>query len=161
MNDKPLVGRKISPMVMLGGRASFAHQDGIAIVITDVEKWSDAEVMELIDGQGKLVGYVSARANITHFYGDIFGATHRKMIVEWIEKNGLVASSRTALVTDSRIMRAALTAYAWLTKTESKAFEPKDKQAMCEWITQGMDVDPAEIRASLDTCYKLLGKPVL
>ena len=40
MNDKPLVGRKISPMVMLGGRASFAHQDGIAIVITDVEKWS-------------------------------------------------------------------------------------------------------------------------
>lgn len=158
MSDKPLVGRKISPMVMLGGRASFAHQDGIAIVITDVAKWSDAEVMELIDGQGKLVGYVSAKANITHFYGDIFGATHRKLIVDWIEKNGLTPSSRTALVTDSKIMRAALTAYAWLTKTESKAFEPKDKQAMCEWVVQGTAADPAEVQTALEACYKLIGK---
>jgi hypothetical protein len=143
---------------MLGGRASFAHQDGLAIVITDVEKWTDAEVMELINEQARLVGFVSARANITHFYGDIFGATHRKMIVDWIESNGLIASSRTALVTDSKIMRAALTAYAWLTKTESKAFELKDRKAMCEWITRDFGIDPAEIQVLLEACYKLLGK---
>lgn len=158
MNEKLSVGRKVNPMLMLGGRASFAHQDGVAIVITDVEKWSDAEVMELVNEQAKLVGHVSARANITHFYGDIFGATHRKMIVDWIESNGLIASSRTALVTDSKIMRAALTAYAWLTKTESKAFELKDRKAMCEWVTRDLGTDAVEIQIALESCYKLLNK---
>lgn len=160
MSEKLSVGRKVNPMLMLGGRASFAHQDGVAIVVTDVKNWSDAEVLELINEQAKLVGHVSAKANITHFYGDIFGATHRKLIVDWIEKSGLIASSRTALVTDSKIMRAALTAYAWLTKTESKAFELKDRRAMCEWIVRDMGVDAAEIKASVESCYKLLNKPV-
>src|SRR6478752_6819460 len=154
MSDKSLVGKKVNPVVMLGGRASFAYQDGVAIVITDVQKWTDAEVMKMINEQAELVGHVSAQANITHFYGDIFGATHRKMIVDWIESNGLTASSRTAMVTDSKIMRAALTAYAWMTKTESKAFEVKDRQAMCEWIVRDMGVSAAEIKVLLESCYK-------
>lgn len=158
MSDKPENGKTVNPVTMLGGRASFAHLGGVAIVITDVEKWSDTEVMELVTKQAELVGYVSARANITHFFGDIFGATHRKMIVEWIESSGFNPSSRTALVTDSKIMRAALTAYAWLTKTESRAFEFKDRKAMCEWITQGLEVNADEVLAALESCYKLLGK---
>src|SRR6478735_3523747 len=160
MNEKISVGRKVNPVLMLGVRASFAHQGGVAIVVTDVKNWSDAEVLEMINEQAELVGHVSARANITHFYGDIFGATHRKMVVDWIESNGLTASSRTALVTDSKIMRAALTAYAWLTKTESKAFELKDRQAMCEWVVRDMGVDGAEIKVLLESCYKLLNKSV-
>jgi hypothetical protein len=158
MNDKPVDGKTVNPMTMLGGRASFAHLGGVAIVISNVQKWTDAEVMEMVIEQAKLVGYVSARANITRFYGDIFGATHRKMIVEWIEASGLIASSRTALVTDSKIMRAALTAYSWLTKTESKAFEPGDNKRMCEWVVQGTTTDPAEVQAALEACYKLIGK---
>ncbi|HSC76684.1 MAG TPA: STAS/SEC14 domain-containing protein [Pseudomonadales bacterium] len=160
MSDKPANGKTVSPTTMLGGRASFAYLGGVAIVITDVQKWTDAEVMEMVNKQAELVGHVSAQANITHFYGDIFGATHRKMIVDWIESNGLKASSRTAMVTDSKIMRAALTAYAWMTKTESKAFELKDRQAMCEWIVRDMGIDAAEIKVLLESCYKLLNKSI-
>lgn len=160
MSDKPANGKTVSPVTMLGGRASFAHLGGVAIVMTDVEKWTDEDVMQLVTKQAELVGYVSARANITHFFGDIFGATHRKMIVDWIESSGLTPSSRTALVTDSKIMRAALTAYAWLTKSESRAFELKDRKAMCEWITQGLDVSANDVQAALESCYKLLGKPL-
>ncbi len=39
MSEKLSVGRKVNPMLMLGGRASFAHQDGVAIVVTDVKNW--------------------------------------------------------------------------------------------------------------------------
>jgi len=156
MNDK--VGKTVNPLAMLNGRASFAHLGGVAIVLTDVAKWSDEEVMSLIQQQADLVGNVSAQGNITHFFGDIFGATHRKMIVDWIESSGLTPSSRTALVTDSKIMRAALTAYAWLTKSETKAFDMKDRQAMCEWITQGLQVSADEVKVALEACYKLIGK---
>lgn len=158
MNETQTVGRKVNPVTMLNGRASFAHLDGIAIVITDVAKWSDEDVMQMVKKQAELVGHVSAKGNITHFFGDIFGATHRKMIVEWIESSGFKPSSRTALVTDSKVMRAALTAYAWLTKTESRAFEPGDHKSLCEWIVKGTQANAAEVQAALEGCYKLLGK---
>lgn len=158
MDNRLSSGKKVSPVSMLEGRVSFAHLDGVAIVISNVDKWTDADVMSMITRQAELVGYVSAKANITHFFGDIFGATHRKMIVEWIESSGFNPSSRTALVTDSKIMRAALTAYAWLTKTESRAFEPGDNKSLCEWVCLGTTANPAEVKAALEACYKLLGK---
>ena len=110
MNEKMAVGKTVQPVTMLNGRASFSHLGGVAIVLTNVAKWTDEEVMTMVKEQADLVGNVSAQGNITHFFGDIFGATHRKMIVEWIESSGLTPSPRTALVTDSKIMRAALTA---------------------------------------------------
>lgn len=155
---QPEINRRVAPVTQLNKRASFAYINGIAIVISDVEKWSDSLVLEFIEEQATLADNKSAIANITHFFGDIFGASHRKLIVEWIEKKGLSPSPRTALVTNSAIMRAALTAYSWLTKTEAKAFEPNDKEAMCQWVTQGTGVNPAEIKTALETCYKLIGK---
>lgn len=160
MSDKTQAGRRVSPLTMLGGRASFAYLNGVAIVVTDVKAWTDDDVMQLVNEQAKLVGFVSAKANITHFFGEVFGATHRRMIVDWIDANGMNPSSRTAMVTDSKIMRAALTAYSWLTKTESKAFEPKDRKAMCEWVASGLQVNPRELQADLEKCYSLLGKTV-
>ncbi len=158
MNEILTINKIVPPQKMLNGRASFAYINGVAIVLSDVEKWDDVMVLNFIEDQAKLCDYQSAIANITHFFGDIFGASHRKLIVEWIEKNQLTASSRTALVTDSAIMRAALTAYSWLTKTETKAFDHKSRDAMCEWVTQSTDVNPAEVKTALDACYKLIGK---
>lgn len=158
MADKQAVGRKVSPVTMLEGRASFAHVDGIAIVLTDVAKWTDEDVLRMVKKQAELVGYVSARGNITHFFGEVFGATHRKLVVDWINENGFEPSSRTAMVTDSKLMRAAMTAYAWLTKTEAKAFEPGEHKAICEWVVRGTAADPVEVQAALEACYKLLKK---
>ena len=158
--DLPKINRRVAPVAMLQNKASFAYLNGVAIVISDIDKWTDSLFLEFIEEQANLAGNESAIANITHFFGDIFGASHRKLIVDWIEKKGLTASPRTALVTDSTLMRAALTAYSWLTKTEAKAFEPKDREAMCQWITQGTDISPAEVKTALETCYKLIGKSV-
>lgn len=157
-SEQPRINRRVAPVAMLNKRASFAYINGIAIVISNVDKWTDNLVMELLEDQAQLAGSESAIANITHFFGDIFGASHRKMIVEWIEKKGLTPSPRTAMVTDSTLMRAALTAYSWLTKTEAKAFEPKDSEVMCQWIVQGTGVNRAEVKTALETCYKLIGK---
>jgi hypothetical protein len=152
---------RVAPVAMLNRRASFAYINGIAIVISDIDKWTDELVLEFIEGQAVLAGNQSAIANITHFFGEVFGASHRKLIVEWIAKKGLTPSAKTAMVTDSVLMRAALTAYSMLTKTRAKAFEPKDMLAMCNWITEGTDISPDEVKTSLETCYKLIGKKIV
>ena len=154
----PSINRRVAPVALLDKRASFAYINGVAIVLSDIPKWTDALVLEFIEQQAELAGNESAIANITHFFGDVFGASHRKMIVDWIEKKGLKPSARTAMVTDSTLMRAALTAYSWLTKTEAKAFQPSEIDALCQWITQNNGVNPAEVRKALLECYKLIGK---
>lgn len=156
--EQPKINIRVEPVAMLNRRASFAYINGVAIVISDIDKWTDELVLEFIEEQAVLAGNQSAIANITHFFGEVFGASHRKLIVEWIAKKGLTASARTAMVTDSMLMRAALTAYSMLTKTRTKAFEPKEIVAMCKWVTEGTDVSPEEVKASLETCYKLIGK---
>ena len=158
MTQQPKINIRVAPVAMLNKRASFAYLNGIAIVISDVNKWTDELVLEFVEEQAKLAGNESAIANITHFFGEVFGAHHRKLIVDWIERKGLTPSAKTAMVTDSMLMRAALTAYSMLTKTRAKAFEPKDIVAMCQWITEGTDVSPNDVRASLEACYKLIGK---
>lgn len=158
MLDMTPFKKHVAPTAMLNNQAAFAYVNGIAIVVSKVEKWTDKMVIDLLDEQARLVENRSSAASVTHFYGEVFGANHRKLIVEWMGKKGLPSARRTALVTDSAIMRAAMTAFSWLTKTEAKSFEPAKRDAMCEWVTQDTGIKPTEVKAALEACYKLIGK---
>lgn len=158
MMDMTPFRKRVPPTLMLGNQVAFAYINGIAIVISTVGKWTDSMVIELLDQQSQLVGNRSSAASITHFYGEVFGAHHRKMIVDWMERKNLSSAPRTALVTDSPVMRAAMTAFSWLTKTEAKPFDMGSRDALCDWVTQGTGIPPAEVRTALDACYRLLGK---
>jgi len=158
MTEPSTYKKRVPPTAMLENRVSFAYINGVSLVVSNIAKWDDAMVMRVLDEQSRLVGNISSISNITHFFGDVFGAHHRKMIVQWMEKNNLAPAERAAMVTDSSIMRAALTAYSWLSKTETKAFLPNDRPAMCEWVCKNTDAKPTDILAALETCYKLIGK---
>ena len=158
MLDMTPYNKRVPPTPMLANQAAFAYINGISIVVTKVEKWTDDMVLELLDHQSRLVENRTSAASITHFFGEVFGARHRKLIVEWMESKNLPSARRTALVTDSAIMRAAMTAFSWLTKTEAKSFEPGKRDAMCEWVTQDTGINPAEIKNALTACYRLIGK---
>jgi hypothetical protein len=153
--------RRIPPTVVLGGRAALAYVDDVAIMVTNVEKWTDADVISLMEDSARLGGRITAPAAITHFFGETLGgaASQRKMIVEWMKSNNIDPTPRTITMTDSALMRAALMAYSWLTKTEMKAFAFKDEAAYI-WLTRDLDTKPADVKAALEGCYKLLGKTV-
>ncbi|HSC76683.1 MAG TPA: hypothetical protein VLB90_10665 [Pseudomonadales bacterium] len=156
------IKRKILPTAILGGRVALAHVDDVAIMITNVDKWTDADVIKLLEESAHLGGRITAPGAITHFLGETLGgaASQRKMIVEWMEKNNIDPTPRTITLTDSALMRAALTAYSWITKTEMKAFASKDLVAACTWLTRDMDTRADDVRAAVEGCYKLLKKTV-
>lgn len=152
--------RKVPPTAILSGRVALAYVDDVAIMVANVEKWADTDVIKLLEESARLGNRISAPAAITHFLGETLGgsASQRKMIVDWMEKNGIEPTPRTITLTDSALMRAALTAYSWLTKTEIKAFAPTDLENACHWLTQGLDTDPSQVKTAVTGCYKLIGK---
>ena len=152
--------RRIPPTAVLGGRVALAYVDDVAIMITRVEKWTDADVIALLEESARLGGRITAPAAITHFLGETLGgaASQRKMIVEWMEKNQIEPTPRTLTLTDSALMRAALLAYSWLTKTEMKAFAPGELEPAVNWLVRGLDTQAADVRAAVDGCYQLLEK---
>jgi hypothetical protein len=156
------VKRRVLPTAVLGGRAALAYVDDVAVMITNVEKWTDEDVLRLMDESARLGKKISSPGAVTHFFGQTLGgdASQRKLIVDWMAKNEIEPTPRTITMTDSALMRAALLAYSWLTKTEMKAFASKDLQAACVWLTRDLDTKPEDVVHAVQGCYKLLGKTV-
>jgi hypothetical protein len=68
--------RKIPPTKVLAGRGVLAYVDDVAIMVTNVEKWTDADVIKLLEESATL-GNITAPAAITHFLVKHWVAQHR------------------------------------------------------------------------------------
>lgn len=149
---------RVKPIALLAGRLAYAYVEDVSITVFTMPRWIDADVVRMLEETTHLGESITATATISHFYGEVFGAHHRKLIVEWLAARKLPTSPRNALLTDSQVMRGALTAYAWLTNAETKAFEPADRTALAAWTTRGLKASPTEVRSALEECYRLVGK---
>ena len=149
--------RHIAPKSVLGGRGCIAHINDVSILVSNVTKWTDSEVIKILDDTALAGGGVSPPANIAIFLGDVFDAGQRKMATEWTLKQGFTPAKRITMISDSMLIRGAMTAYSWLTKTEAKAFAMKDSDAMCKWITEGLIANPDRVKESLVECFKKVG----
>ena len=160
MTDSPTRRRYTPPTAVLNGKAALAYVDDVALMVTNISNWSDNDVLEILEASAKLGSKITSPGAITHFFGDTMGAaaSQRKLIVEWMEKNGIQPTPRTITLTDSTLMRAALTAYSWLTKTQVKAFKINELDLACNWICNGLIADPAQVKESMLGCYKIIGK---
>lgn len=152
--------RTVPPTAALNGRAALAYVDDVAIMITAVEKWTDKDIVQLMEESAHLGKCITAPAAITHFLGETLGASasQRKLVVDWMANNNIDPTPRTITMTDSTLMRAALTAYSWLTKTEMKAFAAKDLPTACQWLVRDLDTNADDVVQAVQGCYALLGK---
>lgn len=150
----------VTPRALLEGRVAYAYVVDVAITIFDVPKWTDADVVRVMEETTRFSDRVVAKGSISQFYGEIFGSAHRKLILEWLAAHDMTSQARNALLTDSQLMRGALTAYAWLTQNETKAFEPRERDAICAWVTRGFEAQPGAVKTALEGCYRVLGKPM-
>jgi len=148
----------IPPTSLFKGRAATAHINDVSIVLTNVNNWKDEQVKELLEELAQTGGGVTPPANIVIFLGDVFDTKQRRFATEWTQARGYPPAKRITMISDSMLIRGAMTAYSWVTKSEAKAFAMKDSTAMCQWITQGLMADPAKVQEYLAACFKLVGK---
>lgn len=150
----------VAPRKVLDGRVAYAYVADVSVTLFDVPSWSDANVIRLMEETTRLGEGVTAVGALSQFYGAMFNSHQRKLVVSWLEGKGMIPSSRNALLTDSAMMRGALTAFAWITRSETKAFEPGEGAQAAAWITRGLVAKPAEVESALTRCRELLGQPV-
>lgn len=148
----------VPPTSIFKGKASFSHVNDVSMIVSNHAKWTDADVKQFLEDTARVGGQVAPPANIAIFLGDVFDAKQRKFAADWTAAEGYPTAKRITMISDSMLMRGAMTAYSWLTKTEAKAFPMKDSTAMCEWITQGLIAKPEAVKEALAGCFKLIGK---
>ena len=148
----------IPPISLFKGRAATAHINDVSIVLSKVSNWKDEEVQSLLEELAKTGDGVTPPANIVIFLGDVFDANQRRFATEWTAAQGFPPAERITMISDSILIRGAMTAYSWVTKSRAKAFAMKDSTAMCEWITQGLIAKPGPVKESLAACFKLVGE---
>ena len=147
----------VPPQKVLHGKCAFAYIDDVSVSVTNNPEWTDEEVVAYLDEITELGQHVSASAAISDFRGAMFGARERRVLVDWMEREKISAQQRTCLITDSALLRGAVTAYAWMTGTEGRAFSRADKTRACAWTTETTRATAAEVEAALVECYALLG----
>lgn len=157
----PSMQRYIPPTLVLDGRAALAYVDDVTVMVTAVQKWKDDDVIALLEASAALGNRTTAPGAITYFIGETLGAaaSQRKLIVDWMAQNQIEPSSRTITITDSALMRAALTAYSWLTKTEAKAFKTTELDTACAWLCRDLHADPNKVATALQGCRKAIKTP--
>lgn len=147
----------LPPTLVLHGRASFAYVTDVSVAVIDVPTWTDALIDEYLVELTTLGERAVARASLTRFLGEVPGAAHRRRIADWLEREGLTGSLRSCVLTDSALMRGAMTAYGWLTNTEVRAFLPRELDTACRFLCEGCVATPEQVRRAVLGCHAKLG----
>lgn len=102
-----------------------------------------------------------ARVSLAYFAHDIPSARQRQIIIDAMDQQGVPHSERVALLTDSALMRGALTAYSWLTASDTGPFSVADRQKALVWLAQKAPFDVNEGLAALEECFRAVGRPLV
>ncbi len=136
--------------LFFGGKCYYRQIDGIAMSLCVADELSDEGWDE----------YVVAGYNITKKYGmppkvsmamftEAFpSAYQRGRLASYLKKHGVPPLQRVAVLTDSALIRGAMTAFGWIMpRTTLRAFEVLDVTGCLEWLHGGGEFDRK--RASL------------
>lgn len=146
----------IAPRRITQDKVAFAFLDEVSVSVSNVAHWSDELVVQLLVEMTTLADRAVATASLIDFRGEVLGPRQRKITVEWLERERLSGTARTCIITESPLVRGAMTAYAWLTRTDAAAFSRAEALAACQWSAKGASVDPKRLLAAYQECTALV-----
>ena len=150
--------RYIAPVMVLNGRGCVALVNDVSIHLTKIDQWTDKDVIQWLEDTSRICGHISPPANIAVFLGAVLNASQRKLATQWVDKNNLEQAKRITMISDSILIRGALTGYSWITGSKIKAFSMQDSDAMCEWIARGQIAEPHIIKTTLKESFSKLNQ---
>jgi hypothetical protein len=102
-----------------------------------------------------------ARVSLSYFAHDVPNARQRQIIVDELKRNGVPHPERTAILTDSALMRGALTAYSWLTGSDARSCAVADRRQALVWLAEKAPFDVDEALGALEECFRAVGRPLV
>ncbi|MFK7988237.1 MAG: hypothetical protein AB8I08_19610 [Sandaracinaceae bacterium] len=141
----------IAPTRILGGRGAFGVRRDVSVVLLDIEVWSVRDADQLFaDTAGP-----PAKHSLIQYVRSDPGPEVRRRLAELhadLERNApRIGESRYGLVTDSALMRGAITAWRWMTDANLRGFATTDVASAFEWMVETDAHTPELVRLYWDT----------
>lgn len=143
----------------LGGKCYFRQIDAIGISICVADRITNEDWKEYLLGGLRIARALGAPplVSLASFAGAVPDASQRRMLAEHLVEHNLRPMVRAAVMTDSALIRGALTAFGWLVpKTTLRAFQPQDLDLALTWLQKAASFDQALARNAWHDGKKLL-----
>lgn len=151
----------ILPTAVCGGRIAYAVAWDVGITVFSDFHWTDAVARQYITACIELTearSTLGGRGGLTYLAGAPPGPSQRAIIVGALRAKGVALDrQRSVIVSDSHLVRAAATALAFLTGSDTKTFATT---ALAPAVSCAAFDDPALARrvdAYLWRCLSLVG----
>lgn len=129
----------------------------LSINVASMPALADADILEFIDRAAGAAGDNPTRLSLTYYITNPPNAHQRQLMTDAMQRHGLPVPTRMCVLTQSALMRGALTAFRWMTRTDAQAFAPSEYKKALEWLGPKDAFDLSLAIAAFETCCRDLG----
>jgi hypothetical protein len=140
---------------------AHARVGPLAVNVNVERKITDAHIRDYMRATLEAARGNWARVSLSYFAHDVPNARQRQIIVDELKSHGAPAPDRTALLTDSAMMRGALTAFSWVIRSDTGAFSVIDRRKALVWLAERVPFDVGEGLEALEECFRVVGHPLV
>lgn len=125
-----------------GGLLAVAHTGGLCVIVTRIRRWTTDGTLRFLDrtiesAEGDLAG-----ATLVQHLGAHHDAAQRRLMVDRMKALRIPIKSRVAVLTEDPVLRAAVTAWRWISGADTAAFSPDRGSDAVRWLrTDAIDFD--------------------
>ena len=101
-----------------------------------------------------------ALVSLSYYAHHIPSAKQRQIMFDALRAHGVPSTLRQCLLTDSALMRGAMTAFGWLTGSDSASYSVADRRKALVWSSEKAPFDADEAVRVLDECFRPCGLPL-
>ena len=147
------------PEYFLEGQFYFRQLDELALNVSSAHEITDAGWMEFLNGSLATARKLGLRPKVTiaYFARAYPNATQRRAAKDFIDQNAVRTIERLAALTNSALLRGALTALNWIMPdSKMRAYEPREYSQALTWVHEVAEFDVASAHeAWRDACRVL------
>ena len=146
--------------LFFGGACYYRQIDDLAMSLCVAKELTDEGWDEYI-----VAGYDITKKNgmppkvsMAMFTEAFPSAYQRARLAAHLKNHGIAPLTRVAVLTDSALIRGAMTAFGWIMpRTSMRAFEVLDVAGCLKWLQQGGDFDQQKAAAAWAEGRRMLG----
>jgi hypothetical protein len=136
--------------LFFGGQYYYRQLGELALNLCIAREFSDAHWREYLEGSLSLSRKAGKgpKVSLASFVNGHPNAVQRRYAADFIEREAVRPIDRLAVLTDSDLLRGALTAMAWaMPKSRLRAFKSTEHGAALTWLREIADFDEIRARA--------------
>ena len=102
-----------------------------------------------------------ATVSLSYFAHHIPNARQRQLLLAAMKTHRVPSPSRQVLLTESAVLRGAMTAFSWVTGTDSASHPLAERRRGLAWLAEKAAFDIDEALLMLDDCFRRGGLTVI